>query len=127
MAAKILELQSDNVSKSEEIKDLNKIISELREKVKNQENTINNQNNELDELKKLLKEKEETIIEQNTELEELRAKVKELEDEIYKLTHIPKEDKSVQTEISGDIGTQLTDYPRYNIYFVFIYFFKLLF
>ena len=112
MAEKILSLQSENVAKTEEIKDLQKIIEELRAKVSDQSNTIESQSNEIEELKKLLKQKEETISNQNEELEKLRAKIKELEDEIYRLTHIPTEDKIVQTEISGDIGTQLSDYPR---------------
>lgn len=109
---RVEELEKENTEQAGQIKDLEALVAQLREQVKEQQATIEDQNSELEKLRRENAEKDKIIATQSSELEHLRARVKELEDEIWRLTHIPKADKEVQTELSGEIEKKLTDYHR---------------
>ena len=109
-----------------EIEALKQRISELEAVQKENESTIETQSDRIKELEKLLrqrdaeisqitKDKEEELSMKSAEIERLNAEIRDLQSEIERLLAIinyPRDDKEVQTEISGTIDQQLNDYPR---------------
>eukprot|EP01084_Bolivina_argentea_P088437 159669_1 len=115
MAKKILDSQEENVQLKDEIARLLKIIEELRKKGEEQDATMNDQSERIKELEKAVDDKDKALKEKDAEIRELNDEIAKLKAEIERLLAIinrPMATTECQTEISGAIDLQLSDYPR---------------
>lgn len=112
MAKTILDQKTDNVQKQSRIEELLKRIKELEDENDELRKRLNNLQKEYDTYKKNaeaeIENMKKKINSQNTDIE---AKDKKIE-ELLAIINKPKTSREVQTDISGAIDKQLSDYPR---------------
>mmetsp|Transcript_78946 Transcript_78946/g.96515 ORF Transcript_78946/g.96515 Transcript_78946/m.96515 type:complete len:864 (-) Transcript_78946:84-2675(-) len=98
----------DKIAKDDRIKVLEQRIADLEAQNEDQRNTINDQSKRIKELEAMVEDRDGRIKALMDEIEQLKAEV----DRLTAIINKPKEEIAAQTEISGAIDKQLSDYPR---------------
>jgi len=108
MSKKMFQLLDIHVEKDLKIQDLEKRLKHLEPETLEQKNIILQRSQTVDNLTEDLNSKKDQINTYTNEIEKLTQRVKELET----IMSIPKFDQMVQTDITGAIDQQISDYPR---------------